>query len=83
MFRRGDGHDTILDDDPTPDNVDTIVMGADILQADVSAVRLGDDLQLSIAGTTDTLTVKRAFRGTTNRVERIAFADGTVLKCAA
>ena len=80
MFRRGSGHDTIEDADPTSGNIDTIWLGSNLTPEDIVLRRVGDNLVLSIIDTTDTLTVKNFFRNDSlmNRVERIQFMDGTV-----
>ena len=47
--------------------------------SDVSLAHIGDDLQLSIKGTTDTLTVEKWFLNDSSQyqVEQIQFSDGT------
>ena len=81
VFGRGDGQDTVIDQDETAGNVDTIRFKTGILPADVTLSRPADynnDLLLSIAGATDSIRVKDWFSGTANRVEQVEFADGTV-----
>jgi len=77
-FARGSGNDTIFEDDATAGNSDTVEMAADILPADVSGSRSGSSLVLSIAGTSDTLTLDSFFSSPSNEIERVVFADGTV-----
>lgn len=89
VFARGDGQDTIYETDGT----DTIQFAAGISPADVMVKRVvGDNgysfnLELSIAGTDDKLTVQRFFGATGyygeyatpgQVVENITFADGTI-----
>jgi Ca2+-binding RTX toxin-like protein len=80
LFGRGSGQDTIVDYDKTPGNLDTILLGNDVLPADVTLRRHGDDLVLSINDTSDTVTVSKWFLNESpdNQVEQIQFADGTL-----
>ena len=79
IFRRGSGQDTITDSDPTPNNTDTIWLGSNLIPADVTLRRAGNNLVLSITNTPDTLTVNGYFTNDSpfNRIERIQFQDGT------
>ena len=97
LFDRGSGQDTIFDHDKTVGNVDTILLNSDISPADVTLRRgtyvdwagsrwLGNDLVLSINGTSDTLTVSKWFGKPWSadesdayayQVEQIQFRDGT------
>ncbi len=102
---RGTGNDTIWDQSRYPDSFigtllgygwakdDKVVFASGITQADVSFTRLGaaPDLTITIAGSTDTLTVKDQFKGEKldlfgffpitwfSRVEKFEFADGSFL----
>ena len=80
LFGRGSGQDIIVDHDKTVGNVDTILLGDGITSDDIKFERKGDDLELTITGADDKLTVKNYFwnDSTEYRVERIQFADGTV-----
>jgi len=82
IFRRGSGEDDrILDGDPTLGNVDTIFLGSNLAPGDIILRHEGRDLVLRIRGTTDKLTVREFFDsyfGTSYRIERILFMDGTV-----
>jgi Ca2+-binding RTX toxin-like protein len=81
LFGRGDGTDIVYDQDITVGNSDTIRFKAGVLPGDVTLSRpaIGsDDLLLSINGTTDSIRVYGWFASTSNRVERVEFADGTV-----
>jgi hypothetical protein len=81
LFGRGDGADTITDQDITVGNNDTIRFKAGVLPGDVTLCRPAsgsDDLLLSINGTTDSIRVYGWFASTSYRVERVEFADGTV-----
>ncbi len=102
---RGTGNDTIWDQSRYPDSFigtllgyswakdDKVVFAPGITQADVSFTRLGaaPDLTITIAGSTDTLTIKDQFKGEKldifgffpitwfSRVETFEFSDGSSL----
>jgi len=81
LFGRGDGQDIISDYDTTAGNVDTIRFKDNVLPSEVEMFREGSDpsnLVLSNATTGDRITVQNWFGGADYRVERVAFADGTV-----
>ena len=79
LFGRGSGQDIIVDHDKTVGNVDTILLG-DHITPTISSLSARYDLELTITGADDKLTVKDYFwnDSTEYRVERIEFADGTV-----
>ena len=102
---RGTGNDTIWDQSRYPDSFigtllgyswakdDKVVFASGITQADVSFTRLGaaPDLTITIAGSTDTLTIKDQFKGEKidifgffpitwfSRIETFEFSDGSSL----
>src|SRR6185295_1759006 len=95
-FGRGAGELTIIDFDVTQSNTfrefDTIHIGAGVLPTDLTISRVnGDDLVLSIQGTTDQLTIQSFFTNVivnppftfsgysvaAYRIEQVLFADGT------
>lgn len=78
VFGPGYGQDTVIDRDVTAGNVDRITVQADILPSDLTFRRGGNDLFLKVNGASDQLRVVDWFT-TDGKVERIEFADGTVL----
>ena len=97
-FGLGDGQDTILDFDFTGEQpTDVLQVRAGVLPGDVTASRVGDNLLLSINGTSDQLTVQSHFAGVlvrfrfssistavdAYRIEQVQFADGTLWDAAA
>ena len=82
VFGRGYGQDVIYDYDSTRGNSDTIRL-AGLNQADVTLYRKDSDLYVSVNGTNDTLAVAGWGLGSSYRVERIEFADGSVMQGAA
>ncbi|WP_190287700.1 calcium-binding protein [Massilia sp. NR 4-1] len=84
VFNLGDGFDIINDYDPTSGNSDKLQFGAGI-NADavlISRSSNGRDLTFSI-NATDKITVVDHFYSSVNRIEKVAFADGTVWDVAA
>jgi trimeric autotransporter adhesin len=84
-FGRGDGNDLIwnAEDDPAGTKIDRLQFSGDILPSEVYARRVNYDLVLTIANSTDKVTIMSYFdedaagsRGST--VDRIEFANGTV-----
>ncbi|MEW6352550.1 MAG: calcium-binding protein, partial [Thermodesulfobacteriota bacterium] len=80
IFRRGSGHDRIIDIDATAGNVDTIWLGSSLTPEDITLKAVGTDLVLKINDTGDTLAATSFFDETRPmfRIERIQFMDGTV-----
>jgi Ca2+-binding RTX toxin-like protein len=89
IFGKGYGEDTVYDYDTTSGNVDVISFTDGVAPEDIVIARKNDNLELSIKGTSDKLTVKNYFsaydstgcyyRGdSVNKIEQIRFADGTV-----
>ena len=79
VFGRGDGQDSVYNYD-TGAGVDTIALSGGLLPSEVSLSRTGDNLVLSIIGTTDKLTVQLYFNQDANGpyvVDEIRFENGT------
>ena len=87
-FRLGDGQDVIAYRwDERPDRLETLVLGTGILPSDLrgrfTTNGSGIDLELSLNGTTDKLTIEAFYDGQNpgngyNPVQRVVFSDGTV-----
>ena len=86
-FKRGDGVDTISDND----GIDTLQFGEGINPRDVTVRRIDlssyESLELAITGTGDKIIIQGYFgsysydglhESTSQRIERVVFADGTV-----
>jgi Ca2+-binding RTX toxin-like protein len=86
VFGRGSGHDVVANFDAGKPSGDMVQLGAGIVDADLNYVRAGNDLVLSINGTSDQLTIASYFENAgkgANALEKIRFADGTSLNHAA
>lgn len=80
VWGRSSGQDIIVNFDAGKPSGDTVQLGAGIADSDLSLVRRGDDLVLSINGTNDQLTVASYFENggkDANALEKIRFADGS------
>ncbi len=82
VFNLGDGHDTLIDNDSTSGNHDTLRLSAGLSAADTEVLRYGDDLVLRWTGnSTDSITIQGAFDygqvDQRNLIESVVFADGT------
>jgi Ca2+-binding RTX toxin-like protein len=77
-FARGDGIDTIQENDSASGTRDRIVFGAGILQGNVSFQRSGDDLWATLSGSSDRLVIQNWYGGSRYHVEDFQFADGSV-----
>lgn len=80
LFNVGHGFD-VIDEDALAGGIDTVVFGEGIGAADVVAARVGQDLTLS-HGAGDKVTVRNWFSADVSKVERVAFADGTLWNVA-
>ncbi len=76
-FGRGAGQDWLLDYDTTAGNTDTVNAGVNPL--DLVFARSGSNLQMSIHGGTDTLTVQSWYTGTANQTELFRASDNSTL----
>ncbi|MBR3772237.1 MAG: hypothetical protein IKL07_08210, partial [Clostridium sp.] len=83
IYNIGDGNDKISDKDCTAGNTDTLQFGVGIKPEDITVKRAGNNLELSINGTEDRVTIDSYFiessSGLANAyaVENIAFLDET------
>ncbi len=79
LFGAGDGHDTIVDGG-TDGATDTIRLNDGISIADVAITRESNgDLLLVLNQTQESIRVQGWYTKPANRIERIAFSDGTML----
>ncbi|MCA3494379.1 MAG: hypothetical protein IOC85_12875, partial [Rhodobacter sp.] len=80
-FGRGDGADVIQSYDPTATKRNVLELKAGVAQADLSGVRFGEGLVLSIAGTADSVTLYGYFSSYTGwrPVQEVRLSTGVVL----
>ncbi|NCN89731.1 MAG: hypothetical protein GW936_09900, partial [Gallionella sp.] len=73
-FNPGDGADTIVD----ASGLDTLFVGGNLIEANLEGFRVGNDMLISVMGTTDSITLTNWFAQGPG-VQRIEFADGSFL----
>ncbi len=80
LFNRGSGRDTVIESTANFEDLDTILLGPDILPEDVIVGLSATDLILSIKGTEDRLIIKNGFSSNTQAktIEQLHFANGQV-----
>ena len=78
-FGRGEGQDRILESDNTTTGVDTLQLLAGVSREQVWWRKSGSDLEMSIIGTTDKVTVQNWYAGKAYHVDQFRTADGKVL----
>ncbi|MCL2459087.1 MAG: hypothetical protein FWF31_09665, partial [Desulfobulbus sp.] len=80
LFGRGYGNDAIVENDATPGNSDTARFLSDIASDQLWFTHVGNDLQVSVIGAADTLTIRDWYRGAAYQVERFeTVADSKAL----
>jgi Ca2+-binding RTX toxin-like protein len=79
LFNPGDGQDTLSESDPLAGEIDLDVIrfGAGINAGDITFIRNGNDLVLSIDGSSDQLRILDWRKGGASYIERFEFDDGT------
>ncbi|MDP1905909.1 MAG: calcium-binding protein [Pseudomonadota bacterium] len=79
LFNRGDGIDTLVENDASVGNTDVLRLGGGISYEQLWFAKAGNNLDISLIGTSDKVTVKDWYAGTHTHVERIQTADGMAL----
>jgi Ca2+-binding RTX toxin-like protein len=75
-FGRGDGQDTIVENDATPGVVDTLHFEAGIGADQLWWRKAGNNLEVSVIGTTDKVTLSNWYLGDARHVEVFELANG-------
>jgi hypothetical protein len=78
-FARGDGADLIAENDATQGNTDVAQFLAGIAANQLWFRHVGNNLEASIIGTADKLTVENWYLGSAYHVEQFITADNSVL----
>lgn len=78
IFNLGDGHDTVIDKNLTPDaiNLDIIKFGAGIKKGSLEISRTADDLVLTVDAN-NSITIQNWFVSNDYLIEKIEFNDGS------
>ncbi|MFO0107423.1 MAG: calcium-binding protein [Burkholderiales bacterium] len=75
-FGRGSGKDTINNYDATGSENDRVVIGAGVSENQIWFKRMDNDLQLTLIGTNDMLTVRNWYSGSAHRVDGFDLGSG-------
>jgi Ca2+-binding RTX toxin-like protein len=76
IFNKGDGTDTIVENDSTVGNTDVLKLSAGISFDQLWFNQVGNDLDISVIGTNDMVVVKDWYSGSARHVEQIQTVDG-------
>ncbi|SFT30851.1 calcium-binding protein, partial [Pseudomonas sp. NFACC48-1] len=76
VFNRGDGKDVVTDYDGGYVATDALEFGADISPQDLWFRRSGSDLEISVVGATEKLTVSNWYQSSAYHIEAFKTADG-------
>jgi Ca2+-binding RTX toxin-like protein len=76
LYNRGGGQDTVVENDSTSGNADTLLYGSGINPLDLVLSRQANDLRLAIHGTTDQVTIQNWYLGSANQVETFQTGNG-------
>jgi Ca2+-binding RTX toxin-like protein len=79
LFGRGDGLDTVSENDATVGNTDIAQFKADIANDQLWFSQVGNNLEVSIIGTTDKFSVQNWFIGTQYQLEQFKSGNGKTL----
>ncbi|MDN3224388.1 calcium-binding protein, partial [Pseudomonas nunensis] len=79
LFDRGDGQDTITDYDGGYVGTDTVAFGADISPQDLWLRHTGSNLEITVIGSNEKLTISNWYQSSNYHVEALKTADGKVL----
>lgn len=79
QMSRGYGTDTVQESDAKPGNVDLLSFSSGIATNQLWFSHTGNDLAISIIGTSDKMTVQNWYLGNQYHVEQIKLSDGKVL----
>ncbi|MEA9761509.1 calcium-binding protein, partial [Xanthomonas campestris pv. raphani] len=79
QFGRGDGQDRIVDFDSTAKNIDVLSLGGGIEESQIWFRRIGSDLEVSIIGTRDSVTINNWYSSSAYHVEQFQTSSGKIL----
>ncbi|MDR2875602.1 MAG: hypothetical protein LBV44_06715, partial [Methylobacillus sp.] len=79
LFGLGSGTDTLIDYDTTAGNTDVLSFGTGVSADQLWFQRSGNNLVVSIIGTTDSMTISNWYSGNAYHVEQFKTADGKTL----
>lgn len=78
-LRRTEGADSIIENDTTAGHADILNFGSDIAANQLWLTQVGNDLRVSVIGTTDQMSIKDWFLGAAYHVEKIMSGNALTL----
>jgi len=79
QFGVGSGVDTVQENDSTASVIDGVSLSGSLTQANLQFSKVGNNLEMLIAGGTDKMIFKDWYLGSAFHVERFSFSNGSVL----
>jgi Ca2+-binding RTX toxin-like protein len=79
LFARGDGQDSLVDVDATSDVQDVLRFSSGIAADQLWLRKVGSNLEISVIGTTDKVTISGWYTDAAHHVEMMELADGKQL----
>ena len=79
IFNTSSGADTIVDNDATVGNTDVLSVGGTLTNSQLWFRHMGNNLEVDIIGTTNSVTVQNWYLGSQYQVEQIKTTDGKKL----
>lgn len=79
LFGRGYGIDTVVDSDSTSGNLDVLSFLGDVAADQIWFSRAGNNLDVSVIGTSDKVTISNWYSSSANRIEEFRASDGSTL----
>ncbi|NRT56148.1 calcium-binding protein [Sphaerotilus uruguayifluvii] len=82
LFSRGSGADRVQENDASAGSTDLLAFSSGIATEQLWFRHLGNDLEVSIIGTSDSVTIDGWYLGTQHQVEQMRTSDGQTLLAA-
>ncbi|VVE67449.1 Bifunctional hemolysin/adenylate cyclase [Pandoraea anapnoica] len=79
LFGRGSGNDAIFNHDAGQDKRDVLQMGADLDGDQIWFQREGNNLEISVLGAQDRVTIREWYSGPDFRLDQVRLADGRAM----
>ena len=79
LFGRGDGQDVIRNYDPDTNSHDVLAFGEDINEQQLWFEQAGNDLEISVLGTDDNVTLKNWYSDERHQLDEISVSNGNIL----
>ena len=79
LMGHGDGQDTIVDADSTLSNADVLAFKSGVVKEQLWFKHIDNDLEISIIGSDDKVTIQNWYSGSQNQIELIVTSDKSIL----